>query len=121
MLYRTLDADGDYTLGRGRQGFLSGAAAVGQAVKTRLKLLLGEWWEDRENGLPLFQSIAGARAADPKIKENIDTIIRDRILSTIGVSSIASYSSTFDRTGRKYSVTAVVNTFYGQTPMEVDF
>ncbi len=38
---------------------LTDLEAVTQAVLTRLKLLLGEWWENTNIGLPLFQVILG--------------------------------------------------------------
>lgn len=38
---------------------LMDAYAVNQAIMTRLRLLLGEWWEDTSIGLPLFQVILG--------------------------------------------------------------
>ena len=54
MIYRMLDADGDYVFGRSKHAYLEGVEAVAQAIKTRLLLLYAEWWEDREDGLPLF-------------------------------------------------------------------
>lgn len=33
--------------------------AVAQAILTRLRLFLGEWWEDTSLGLPTFQLILG--------------------------------------------------------------
>ena len=38
---------------------LTDANAVAQAIETRLKLFLGEWWENLGLGLPVFQSILG--------------------------------------------------------------
>lgn len=38
---------------------LTDTYAVNQAILTRLRLLLGEWWEDTSIGLPLFQLILG--------------------------------------------------------------
>ena len=55
MRYRRLTATGDYVFGQGSLDYLSDADAAAQAVKTKLKLLLGEWWENTGDGLPLFQ------------------------------------------------------------------
>lgn len=33
--------------------------AVNQAIMTRLRLFLGEWWENLALGLPMFQAILG--------------------------------------------------------------
>lgn len=38
---------------------LTDLAAVTQAIGTRLRLFLGEWWADTTIGLPVFQSILG--------------------------------------------------------------
>ena len=43
MRYRPLDANGDYTVGI--PFLVNSPACVGQAVLTRLKLFLGEWFE----------------------------------------------------------------------------
>lgn len=112
MIYRALTAPGDYRLGKGLQGFLAGAPAVSQAIKTRLLLLQGEWWEDILDGLPLFNSIFGSPGTPENIAA-IDLLVRDRISSTEGVASIVSFSSSY--VGRQYSMTCTVKTISGQT------
>ncbi|HBC94308.1 MAG TPA: hypothetical protein DCZ10_15775 [Pelotomaculum sp.] len=112
MLYRRLDASGDYSFGKSKQDFLSGAEAVAQAVKTNLLLLKGEWWEDVAQGLPLFQSILG----QPGITENIraaDLIIKERIAATKGVSSIDDFQS--DYSSRNYSIVCTITAYTGET------
>jgi hypothetical protein len=42
---------------------LTDANAVAQAIETRLKLFLGEWWENLNIGLPVFQAILGQLAS----------------------------------------------------------
>ncbi len=39
MIYRRIDANGDYTFGQGKFNFVSGTEAVAQAIKTNLLLL----------------------------------------------------------------------------------
>ncbi len=112
MIYRRLDANGDYTFGQGKQDFLRDIDAVGQAIMTRLKLLLEEWWEDRQDGLPLWQSILGATGAQNT--RIADSLIRARILGTENVTGIASFTSSFDRAPRAYQFRAVVDTVYGK-------
>jgi len=46
---------------------LTDAEAVNQAILTRLRLFLGEWWEDANLGLPVFQSILGQLASSQGI------------------------------------------------------
>lgn len=112
MKYRALDSEGDYTMGN-MQVFLIDVNAVAQAIKTNLKLLKSEWWEDQSDGLPLFQSILG-RFGNPNNLKATDLIIQERILKTQGVSKILSFESNY--VNRQYAVTnCVVKTIYGQT------
>ena len=119
MIYRQLDKDGDYILGRGTGEFLKGSDATGQAIVTSLKLLLGEWWEDVNNGLPLWQSILGQPGSEIN-KTSVDNIIRRRILDTNlnGVpliSSIDDYKSEYSASSRSYKFEAVVTTIYSES------
>ena len=112
MKYRALDFNGDYTMGN-MQVFLTDTDAVAQTIKTNLLLLKNEWWEDQSEGMPLFQSILG-RSGMPNNLKATDLIIRERILSTQGVSEILSFQSSY--VGRQYTVgNCVVKTIYGQT------
>ena len=112
MIYRMLDEGGDYVFGRGKHAYLEGAEAVAQAIKTRLLLLYAEWWEDREDGLPLWERILGSSGSDENLRA-VDAIFTERISGTKGVIAITGYNSSFDRDARKYSFLAVVQTIYG--------
>lgn len=97
-------------LGRGQQNLTYGIYAVKQAIQTRLKLLYAEWWEDKEDGLPLFEQILG-RLATTNDLTIVDSKIKERILGTTDVISIEDFSSTCE--DRKYSFECTVNTKYG--------
>jgi hypothetical protein len=109
MIYRKLTESGDYMLGR-RNQFHKGAAAVAQAIKTRLGQLRGEWWENTEDGLPLYQEIANTLHATDHRAEIIDLIFTERILNTPGAESIASFESELNAYNRAYSALCVVLT-----------
>ena len=118
MIYRKLDANKDYTLGRGAATVISGTDAVAQAVYTRLKLWQEEWWENIDEGLPVLQQILGYRYT----QKAADILIRARILETTDIVNIISFSSTFDNETRAYSCSAEVATKYGQVNLlEVTF
>lgn len=106
MKYRRLSPTGDYMFGFGNTSFLAGAQAVSQAIQTKLKLFQGECWEDLNEGLPFFQSIAGNTD-----RSAIDLLVKARIQETPNVRSITSFQSAI--TDRKYSATATVNTTFG--------
>jgi hypothetical protein len=114
--YRRLDSAGDYATGQGRQNFLTGAEAVAQAVYTRLKLLQTEWWEDQADGLPLFQQLLGHFGPGGN-KDAADLIIRTRILETVGVTAITTFSSTYDAATRNYTFNCEIDTEYGNTTL----
>lgn len=119
MIYRRLDKEGDYVLGSGSNNFYKDNQAVSQAVITWLKLLKGEWWEDVNNGLPLWQSILGQPGSEVN-RQSVDNIIQDRIhkltLDNIPlVASIDNYESTWDNNNRKYKFTCTVTTIYSQS------
>lgn len=119
MIYRRLTSDGDYVFGQGKTQFLSGSEAVAQAIVTHLKLLLGEWWENVDNGLPLWQSILGLPGSEDNL-QSIDNIIKDRILSTSQdgnklVSSIDDYTRSYDAFTRNYYFEARVTTIYSES------
>jgi hypothetical protein len=112
LIYRALDGNGDFTMGKTAKTYVSGVYAVAQAVQTRLLLLQGEWWEDTADGLPLFQQILNQPGSDKQLSA-IDLLIKDRILGTAGVRNIASYNRTY--VNRRYSFDCIINTIYGQT------
>ena len=119
MIYRRLDDNGDYIFGQGNAEFLSGVEAVAQAIITHIKLLLGEWWEDVDNGTPLWQSILGTPGTESNLL-SIDNIIKDRIMSTQLngenlISTIDSYERNYDPSTRSYSFIAEVTTIYSES------
>ena len=112
MQYRKLDDNGDYMLGR-RNQFLIDSEAVAQAIQTRLRLLLGEWWENTEDGLPLFQEILNTFHATDYRAESIDLLFSERILETRGVSRMISFDSAVDMSSRIYSASCEIETMFG--------
>ncbi|QDX92077.1 hypothetical protein EEL30_06655 [Brevibacillus laterosporus] len=115
MKYREM-VGGDYSMGR---PFLSKAAAVGQAIYTRLKLLMEEWWEQLDDGLPLFQNILGA-SGHPDNLQAVDLLVQARIIETPHVSQITNFQSTYDN--RTYFFQCNVETTFGETiPISITF
>lgn len=110
MIYRILDENGDYQFGKGRQNFTYGSYAVAQAIKTRLKLLKAEWWENTEEGLPLFQQILGQNGTTDNIMI-ADSLIKERILNTEKVLSIEEFKSEYSK--RSYTFSCKANSEYG--------
>lgn len=118
MLYRMLDVNGDYCFGRGQQCITYGTFAVAQAIKTRLLLLKGEWWENRDEGLPLFQSILGHSGSESN-KIVVDNIIKERISKTEGVVTLKKFESKIEN--RNYSFSCVAVSKYGDVSVGMNF
>lgn len=114
MKYRALDQNDDYFFGQRRRMFLTDREAVAQAIKTRLRLLQEEWWEDQSDGLPLFQRIIGTFGGEENLG-GVDLLIQERILSTPGVVNIRRFERTFEK--RRYTYTALVETEYGDVEL----
>lgn len=112
MIYRMLDQDGDYVFGRGKHAYLEGAEAVAQAIKTRLLLLYAEWWEDRQDGLPLWEKILTTSGGKNSLQA-VDYLFKDRISNTTGVLALLGYESDFNDKSRRYTFKAAVETLYG--------
>lgn len=113
MTYRQLTESGDYSFGHGDRDFMQGVDAVAQAIKTRLTLLKGEWWEDTADGLPLFQNILGVRGTEEN-KRAADLLVQDRIIQTTGTTGVKNFESRIDSKTRKYTISCTVNTLYGE-------
>lgn len=107
MRYRVLDENGDFTIGNGHV-YIEGTDAVRQAVLTRMRLLVYEWWEDIEDGVPYWQKIIESR--DVKAAQQI---IRERIQETPGVLSILSFDPDWDNENRTLTIRAAIQSAYG--------
>lgn len=111
--YRALSPTGDYTFGFGNTCFVTDSEAVRQAVQTKLKMFKNEYWEDLNDGLPFFQTMAGSFD-----KNAIDMAVKERILETPHVTGIKTFKSEITAY-RKYIMYATVDTDFGTVSAEV--
>ena len=89
--------------------------AVGASVLTRLRLNQGEWFLDQTIGLPLFQQVLGYNTESTR-----DLVIKQQILATPGVTSLAAYASEFDAETREFTLTdCQIYTQYGPAPVQL--
>lgn len=110
MIYRQLDENWDYVFGKGVHAYLSGVEAVAQAIRSRLLLFYGEWWEALKDGLPLWERILGT-SGHPDNLAAVDYLFKERISGTEGVISIIAYESSYEN--RFYKFRAAVETRFG--------
>ncbi|RZG63926.1 hypothetical protein EXE25_18265 [Acinetobacter bouvetii] len=116
MRYRKLSSDGDYVFGAGKNDFLvNSPEAVAQAILTRLKLWLGEWFADTTDGTGWSQSIIGKHS-----KNLYELTLRQRVLETQGVVNIIGFQSSLNPDTRHLTVSMTVNTIYGEAYLNRD-
>lgn len=112
MRVRAQDASGDMQFGRGGLSYLVNTpAAVAQLILSRLKLNQGEWFLDVTDGTAWLGGVLGAHTQGTR-----DRVIRARILGTVGVTAITSYSSAV--VGRNFTVDVGVSTLYGPAQVQ---
>lgn len=71
--------------------------AVGQHARQRLMTYRGEWFLNKDIGVPWLRDVLG-RGYDPALAE---ATIKAEVLGTDGVTAIRSFSCRFDRTKRE--------------------
>ena len=85
----------DYTFGYGVGNFYGGNKAVAQAIKTKILLFYGEWWENLGIGIPMFQSIIGQTNKN-NVNIAAQSLLRKKILEVEEVTSIVSLTATVE-------------------------
>jgi hypothetical protein len=114
MRYRRLSQSGDNTFGQGTANFfVDDPQAVAQSVQTRLALWQGSWFLDQTVGTPIAQDVVGYQTM-------YDAALKQVILGTEGVTSIASYSSEVDPETRALTMNCSIYTQYSAVPVELD-
>lgn len=116
MRYRRLTEDGDYSFGNSQVDYLRDVPeAVGLACASRLRLWLGEWFLDIEEGTLYFQGALGKKS-----QTEADETIQTRVLGTQGLTGIPEYNSSLDPDTRAMSVELQIDTIYGPTAVTLE-
>lgn len=87
----------------GELAIVHDAEAVGQHVRQRLMTFEGEWFLDNTAGVVWLSKIMG-RGYDPALAESV---VKAEILDTEGVTSIESFSVSFNKTQRNLEIRSV--------------
>lgn len=82
---------------------VTGAQAVGQHARARLKLHHGEWFLDTEAGVRWLDEVLGQGFSEALA----DAVIKESILGTDGVTEIVSFSASYNRTRRELIATDI--------------
>jgi hypothetical protein len=115
MRYRMVDAAGDMVFGQGLACFfIDDPQAVAQAVMTRLRLNLGEWFLDTADGTAWNTQVLGKYTQGTR-----DAVIRDRVLGTPNVTSLDGYWSAFAGDTRQWAAEITIGTAYGGAQLQM--
>lgn len=110
MLVRRLDDAWDMTFGHGLANYLKDSNdAIGQNIKSRLLLILGEWFLDTSDGTP-WGLILGRKRIDTGY---IEAALRQRVAGTDGVVEITKFEMGINSGRRTAAVAVTVRTIYG--------
>lgn len=90
---------------------LTGVDAVAQSILTRLKLFLGEWWENLSVGLPVFQSMLGQLGSTAGLAA-IQLAIQQNIEGAPFVTTVDSVAVNINSAGQ-VTVTVTAQTVFG--------
>ena len=107
--YLQLDSQNDPSFANGTS--LTNLAAVEQLILTRLNLFLGEWWENLNLGLPVFQSMLG-QLGSQRTQTAISLAIQSNIAGGPYVTSVANVSTAFIDE-KQFTFSADVYTAFG--------
>lgn len=107
MRIRALDANGDITFGQGQQNYLTGQAAIGLNIKTRLLSFLNNCFWAMGAGIDWFTFLSGGNTA-PQIQIAVTAIIAQ----SFGVISVNNVFVTVNPKTRSVSLSYNVVTIY---------
>jgi len=107
MRVRSLDVNGDWNFGKGREDYLLDNNAIVQNLKTRLQSFLGDCFFDIKAGIDWFTLLGS------KNQLAIELAVRAVIFNTEGVTGIISSSVTLLST-RELRIQYTVETVYSQ-------
>jgi len=117
-IVRRLSPAGDFPFGKGLDNYAVGAEATAQRVRTRLLLILGEWFMNTAAGVPWLQ-LPGVDATPILGGRNnmayVEAVLKRVILESDGVKAILSFSVDLDHTTRKLTVVTTIQTVDGDT------
>ncbi len=114
-----LDADGDLDISAGRLQFAAGLVAFIQGANARILLIKGEWFLDREAGVPVVENdfvrpseaLVGQRFDEQKARRAFTSAIS----GTPGFGSLTSMAIVLDKVTRELAVTWSAQTAFGDT------
>jgi len=111
VIVRRLDANHDPVYGSGAADFLTDLEATAQIIETSLLLFQGEWWNNLQAGLPLFQSIIAQ--PENNRQATIALLIQQVIFAVDFVTGITNVVVNYTSATRQFTYSCNVQTAFG--------
>lgn len=108
MITRALDADHDWTFGKGKNNYLYNNNAVVQNINTRLNSFVNDCFFDRNAGVDWWNLLGG------KSRLAVELAVTTVILNTTGVSGLVELSVILSDT-RQVTIVYQVVTVYSRS------
>jgi hypothetical protein len=110
-IVRRLSPTGDMMFGQGLANYARRAEACAQNVRTRLRLVLGEWFLDDDAGVPYLEQVFAPRVP----LATVEAVLKGIILATTDVQAVLAFTMSLDRATRILAIATTVATIYGET------
>jgi hypothetical protein len=108
MIFRSLDTQGDWNFGKGKQDMLYLVDAIKANIKTRILSWVGDCFFSMESGIDWYN-----RMGQTGQRELLESDLRRIITQSEGVTGITSFDSTL--IDRSFSVSFSVDTVYSKS------
>lgn len=112
MLFRNLDADGDWQFGAGFSSLASAQKAIGLNIKTRIQSWVGDCFFDMAAGIDWVN-----RLGSKNQRTLLELDLRRIILQSQGVTGLVEFTT--NMVGRAFTANYTVNTIYGQQYQDI--
>jgi hypothetical protein len=113
MRVRALDSNGDWTFGAGLNNYLTGTAAVSQAIATRLLSFLGDCFFATNEGIDWFTFLGGSKN-QLALQLAINAVILNTQSQGVNViTNIVAVSVQLNDVTRAFTVTYEVTSIFG--------
>lgn len=119
MRVRALNSVQDWTYGAGLNNYLTGTAAVAQAIGTRLSSFLGDCFFATNAGIDWFNLLGGKNQLALQLAISA-TILNTQSMGQNVVTGIVSLSLNLDDKTRVFTVTYKATSIFGQVQGSVN-
>ena len=109
MKIRALDANGNWTFGQGLNNYLTGNAAIGLNISTRIKSWVGDCFFAMNAGVD-WKTRLGSKSQIALLEADLKRII----LSSYGVVAITAFSFSVNEATREFTVNYTINTIFSK-------